>query len=87
MIGIRQEIEKISSKLKSYILEVFRKAAISKASRVYEHGISRAETSRLLGVTQWELAEYAGRTGISDINLSITKPIKERIKLAEKLFE
>ncbi|MEM2090060.1 MAG: hypothetical protein QXL88_03185 [Candidatus Pacearchaeota archaeon] len=86
MINIRKETEKISSKLKTYILEVFRKAAINKASRIYEHGISRAETARLLGITQWELAEYVGLTGIADIDLSITLPIEKRIKLAESLF-
>lgn len=87
MISIRKETEKISSKLKNYILEVFRKAAINKASRIYEHGISRAETSRLLGITQWELAEYVGLTGISDIDLSITLPIEKRIKFVEDLFK
>jgi len=87
MISIRDAIENISSKLKEYILEVFRKSAINKASRIYEHGISREETAKLLGVTQWELAEYVGRTGIADIDLSITKPIKERIKFTENLFK
>ncbi|MEM2462826.1 MAG: hypothetical protein QXD71_01515, partial [Candidatus Pacearchaeota archaeon] len=62
------------------------KAAINKASRIYEHGISRAETARLLGITQWELAEYVGLTGIADTDLSITLPIEKRIKLAESLF-
>ncbi|MEM4703060.1 MAG: hypothetical protein QXP53_01065 [Candidatus Pacearchaeota archaeon] len=87
MISIREAIEGIGSRLKTYILEVFRKAAINKASRIYEHGISRAETSRLLGITQWELAEYVGATWIADVDLSITMPIEKRIKVAEKLFK
>jgi hypothetical protein len=87
LIKIRESIQNMSSKLKEYIFEVFRKAAISKASRIYEHGISRAETARLLGISQWELAEYVGRTGIADIDISITKSIQDRIKLAEKIFK
>jgi len=87
IIRIRESITKMGSKLKDYISEVFRKAAINKASRIYEHGISRAETAKILGITQWELAEYVGRTGIADIDLSVTKTIKERLKLAEKLFK
>ncbi|UCD20914.1 MAG: hypothetical protein JSW08_04060 [archaeon] len=87
LMGIRGEIENISSKLKEYIKEVFRKAAISKASRIYEHGISRAETAKLLGITQWELAEYVGRTGIADIRLSVTRTVRDRIKLAQSLFK
>ncbi|MCS7134473.1 MAG: hypothetical protein NZ889_01280 [Candidatus Pacearchaeota archaeon] len=86
MIKIRKQTEKITSKLKDYISEVFKKAAINKASRIYEHGISRAETAELLGITQWELAEYVGITGIPDVNLGITKSIKDRINLARDLF-
>ena len=56
IISVRKDIH-IFGPLKEYIQEVFRKAYINKASRIYEHGISRAETAGLLGVTQWELAE------------------------------
>ena len=45
------------------------------------------KTSKLLGITLWELAEYAGQTGIADVNLGVTMPIKQRIKLAEEIFE
>ena len=45
------------------------------------------KTAKLLGISIWELAEYAGQTGISDVNLSITMPIKKRIKLAMEMFE
>ncbi len=72
--------------LKDYIQEVFRKSSINKASRVYEHGISRAETASLLGISQWELAAYASVPIITDLDLTITKPIRERIKFTEDLF-
>ena len=84
---IRNEVNNVGGKLKFYIQDVFRKAQISKASRLYEHGISRAETSRLLDISEFELAEYIGRTGISDVDLSLTKSIKDRIKFALGLFE
>lgn len=84
---IRREMGKLSGKFKKYIQDVFRKAEINKASRVYEHGISMEQTAKLLGITIWELAEYAGQTGISDVHLSVTLPIKERIKQAEEIFE
>ena len=83
---IRQLIQKLSGNLKYYINEVFRKAKINKASRLYEHGISMEKTAKILGITQWELAEYAGRTKIGDVNLSITLPVKERIKYIEGIF-
>lgn len=84
---IRKSINKLSGNLKKYIKDVFRKASINKASRIYEHGISMETTSKLLGISIWELAEYAGETGISDVNLSVTMPIRDRIKLAENFFE
>ena len=83
---IRNTIQNLSGNLKNYIGEVFRKAQINKASRIYEHGISMENTARILGVSVWELAEYAGGTGIGDVNLALTIPIKERIKIAEEVF-
>jgi hypothetical protein len=86
IIKIRKEIN-IFGHLKEYIKNVFYRASINKASRIYEHGISRAETSRLLGISQWELASYAIAPAISDVDLSLTMPIKDRIKFTEELFE
>lgn len=83
---IRNAIDKLSGHLREYIEEVFRNASINKASRIYEHGISMQQTADLLGITAFELAEYAGKTSIADVDLSITKPIKERIKYAEEIF-
>ena len=79
-------IDNLNGNLKIYISEVFRKAQINKASRIYEHGISMEKTAKILGISVWELAEYAGQTRIADINLSVTLPIKERIKNAEEIF-
>lgn len=85
--SIITSIDNLSGKLKTYLEEVFRKAMINKASRIYEHGISMEQTAKILGISIWELAEYAGKTGISNVNLSITLPIEKRIKLAEDFFE
>jgi hypothetical protein len=84
--SIRKTIERLTGDLKGYISEVFRKARINKASRIYEHGISMENTAKILGISVWELAEYAGQTGIGDVNLSITMPIKQRVKTAEDFF-
>jgi hypothetical protein len=84
---IRGSIENLSGKLKKYVKEVFRNADISKASRIYEHGISMEQTASLLGISQYELAEYAGRTGIPDMPENYTRDTKSRIKLAMGLFE
>lgn len=87
MHDIRKAATQLSGHLKNYIQDVFRRAQINKASRLYEHGISAAETAELLGITQFELSEYVGRTGIADVDLSITIPIKTRLNFARYLFE
>jgi len=84
--SIRNAINKLSGNLKKYIQDVFRKASINKASKIYEHGISMEKTASLLGVTMFELASYAGQTNISDVRESKTMSVKSRIKLAEEFF-
>ncbi len=80
-------IDKLEYKLRHYIVEVMEKARIHKASRIHEHGISVGRTSELLGISQYELMEYLGKTGISDINLSISMDIKKRIEFTRSLFK
>jgi len=84
---IRGAIGKLSGKLREYIQEVFRKASINKASRIYEHGISMENTAKLLGVSLFELANYSGQGRYSDIPEARTINERERIKIAMEMFE
>ena len=79
-------MDKLGSNLKRYIVEVIDGAKINKASRVHEHGISIGRTAELLGVSQWDLMDYVGKTGIADVELALTKRVGERIKLTRRLF-
>jgi len=83
---VRREISSLTGNFKKHVQDVFKKAEINKASRIYEHGISMEKTAKLLGISIWDLAEYAGQTGIPDINLNITMPVKKRIQIAEEIF-
>jgi hypothetical protein len=85
--AIRGSIDNLSGKLKKYIKEVLRSAEISKASRLYEHGLSMEQTANLLGITLYELAEYVGKTGISNVPENKTMNTKERIKIAMEMFQ
>jgi len=84
---IKDSIKQLSGHLKTYIQEVFRKAQISKASRIYEHGISLEATAKILGITIWELNQYVGNTGIAEVNLAYTLDIKQRLKNAQEMFK
>jgi len=85
--NIRKDISKLTGNFKRQVQNVFQRAKINKASRIYEHGISMEKTSKLLGITIWELAEYAGQTGIGDVDLGVTMPAKQRVKLAVDFFK
>ena len=83
---LRNIIQNITGNLKQYIQDVFRKAEINKASRIYEHGISMEKTAKMLGISIWELAEYTGQK-LPDTNLTITLPVKKRIEYVEEIFK
>lgn len=80
-------IDKLESKLKLYIKDVFHNAHIAKGSRLYEHGISVGRTAELLGVNQFELMDYIGKTGIADIKEGITLDVVKRLNVARGLFK
>ena len=84
---IHKTMEGVSGKLKEYVQDVFRKASISKASKLYEHGISMEKTANLLGITLFDVADYAGVKPGADIPESITVSTKQRIKFAMEMFE
>ena len=85
---IRISIDKLSPEFKRNIQDVFRKASINKASKIYEHGISMEKTANLLGITLYELAGYSGqKTTTTDIPETKTISAKDRIKLVMEMFE
>ena len=83
---IKRYMENNSKDLRPLIEEVLRKASINKASKIYEHGISLSKTTKLLGVTPWELTEYIGEKENPHIQLNKTIDIKERARMAMEFF-
>ncbi len=85
--GIIKSINTLSPELKNYVRDVFEKAKINKASKIYEHGISLGKTAEILGITMWDVANYAGAKGVTDVSLTKTQDVKTRIKLAMDFFK
>lgn len=75
-----------SINIKPFIEEVLKKASVNKAGKIYEHGISLGQTANLLGITQWELSEYAGQSKTGDSDLMQTITVKDRAKMALEFF-
>ena len=83
---IRNSLNKISGDLSQYIKDVFKKAEINKAFKLYEHGLSTEKTAELLGVSLWDMASYIGQSHIGDAKIAISMPVKDRVKIAEDIF-
>lgn len=75
------------SDVKQAIKEVLNKASINKASKIYEHGISMGQVSNLLGVTQWELSEYAAQSNAADQRFFHSSDVKKRAEMALEFFK
>jgi len=80
-----REIGEYDSQLKLYIQEVIEQARIKKAGKLHEHGISIARTAELLGLSQWELQNYIGKT-IRETSYDGMK-VKERLRRTRELFK
>ena len=77
--NILKHIGRIDDKLKLYIDDVLDKAKIVKGSTLYEHGVSIGRAAELLGISQWELMSYVGKTKIIDRYKEEVIPTNTRI--------
>lgn len=82
---IFSDISSLDHQLKLYIQEVINQSEIKKGSSIYAHGISLGRACEILGISQWELQSYIGKTTIDDGN---ERPIKlrERIAYTRRIF-
>jgi hypothetical protein len=78
-------ISSIDKKFKEYIEKVIEKAEIKKGSKLYDQGISMGRAAELLGIGQWELMSYVGKTVISD-ETTEKMGAKQRLELARSFF-
>ncbi|MBI2559493.1 hypothetical protein HYW20_09285 [Candidatus Woesearchaeota archaeon] len=78
-------VRTVDSKLKLYIHEVINQAQIKKGCKLCEHGISIARSAEVLGISQWELMHYVGKTTILE-QFSEQVNVSNRLKIARSLF-
>lgn len=86
---IKELIKKLGQaddQLKLYIDDVLEKARITKGSKLYEHGVSVGRAAELMGISQWELLSYIGKTKIIDKFPENVIQVENRIKFAKKIF-
>lgn len=78
-------IRTMDEKIKLYIHEVINHAQIKKGCKLCEHGISISRSAEVLGISQWELMNYLGKTTLID-KFSDPVNVTNRLKIARSLF-
>jgi len=71
-------ITEIDIKALRHIMHVIEQAKIKKGSKVYDHGISLTQSANAMGISQWELYSYIGKTRISE-KADSSENIKRRL--------
>ena len=79
-------IKVMDGKIKMYIHEVINQAQIKKGCKLCEHGISVARAAEVLGISQWDLMHYIGKTTLID-QFSEPVNVAKRLKFARSLFQ
>ncbi|PIN86614.1 hypothetical protein COV19_03795 [Candidatus Woesearchaeota archaeon CG10_big_fil_rev_8_21_14_0_10_44_13] len=82
---IFKAISDTDKRSKFYVEEVINQAEIKKGSKLYEHGISLARAADLLGISQWELMSYVGKTVVPEAEAEISD-VRDRINFTKSLF-
>ncbi len=85
MRKILDDIRAFDEKMHMYIEEVLQKARLKKGSKLHEHGISIARAAEILGISQWELMSYIGKTSVPDMHAA-KEDVRTRYKRARALF-
>jgi len=80
-----KNIAKTDDQMKLYVEEVITQAEIKKGSKIYEHGISIAQAAEVLGISQWELMPYVGKTMTCEYECE-PGSIMKRVEYAREIF-
>jgi len=87
-LAIRKLFSKISAidnKLSLYVHKVINDAQVKKGCKLCEHGLSTAKASELMGVSQWEMMNYLGKTKLNE-NIAGIVDVRTRLKFTRSLF-
>lgn len=79
-------ISGVDRQFRLFIQHVIEKAKINKGSKLYEHGISMARASELMGLSQWELSSYVGKTVLHDSDAEKKISIRKRLAVTKQVF-
>lgn len=78
-------VRKSNAKVKMHLQDVMDAAKIKKSAALFEKGLSIGQAAGLMGLSNWDLQAYAGKTTALDQHEEST-PAAKRVATALKLF-
>ncbi|MFW5746956.1 MAG: hypothetical protein ACOCWQ_05410 [Nanoarchaeota archaeon] len=87
MHEVLRTIKQADRKMSLYIQHVLDQARLKKSAKLYDHGISLAQSASKLGVSQWQLYSYIGKTSMDDAPKSSVRNMKKRLAFTRSLFK
>jgi hypothetical protein len=83
---IEKAIMKLDKSFRQYTEFVLDKAKLKKGAKMFEHGVSISQVADLLGISEWDLMHYSGKTRIMERDLK-KSDVKKRLERARRLIE
>ncbi|HLD79780.1 MAG TPA: hypothetical protein VJA18_04425 [Candidatus Nanoarchaeia archaeon] len=80
-----QLVKKSNAKVKVHLQDVMDAAKIKKSASLFEKGLSIGQAAGLMGLSNWDLQGYAGKTTSLDLHQEKV-PAQKRISTALKIF-
>lgn len=78
-------VRQCSNKVKEHLQDVMQAARIKKGTALLEHGLSIGQAAGLMGLSNWDLQDYAGKTTSLDVHSEKVSALK-RLQIAERIF-
>ncbi len=82
---IFQLLKKSSTQTKEHLQDVMQAARIKKGTALLEHGLSMGQAAGLMGLSNWDLQQYAGKTTSLETHTE-SVPAQKRLQWALQLF-
>lgn len=86
LLVLQKAVMALDKSFKQYINYVINHAKLKKGAKIFEHGVSIKRVASLLGVSEWELRDYAGKTRILERD-KFRNGVADRLKKARELFK
>lgn len=78
-------VRKCNAKIKEHLQDVMHAARIKKGAVLLQKGLSLGQAAGLMGLSNWDLQQYAGKTIVTESRHEAV-PAKKRIITAFKIF-